>query len=267
MPDENLIFIKFGGSLITDKDTPNTVQGEIISNLAAEIKRASEELPELKFIIGHGSGSFGHTAGDKYQTRAGVSTSQEWEGFLEVWQAAHALGQIVLEHCQLAGLPVIVFPPSASVTTTDRKFLHWNIDPLIAALNADLIPLVMGDVVFDQQLGGTILSTEELFVYLAQHLQPCKILLASIEPGVWEDYPDCKKIIPHITNVSPINIINNLQGSASIDVTGGMKTKVELMLKLSQKIPGLQSQIFSAKDPDNLYQAILGSSIGTLINN
>lgn len=267
MPDENLIFIKFGGSLITDKNIPNTARREVISNLATEIRRASSQLPELKIIIGHGSGSFGHTAGDKYQTRAGVSTPQEWEGFLEVWQAAQALDQIVLEHCQFAGLPIIAFPPSASVTTTGRKFLHWNLVPLVAALNAGLTPLVMGDVVFDQQLGGTILSTEEVFIYLAQHLQPYKILLAGIEPGVWENYPDCKNIIPHITNVSQFIVTDSLQGSASIDVTGGMKTKVELMLKLAQKIPGLQAQIFSAQDPDNLYQAILGTPIGTLITN
>ncbi len=267
MPDENLIFIKLGGSLITDKNTPNTARREVISNLATEIKRASSQLSKLKIIIGHGSGSFGHSAGDKYQTRTGVSTPQGWEGFLEVWQAAHALDQIVLEYCQSAGLPVVTFPPSASVMTTDRKFLHWNLFPLIAALNAGLTPLVMGDVVFDQQLGGTILSTEEVFVYLAQHLQPCKILLAGIEPGVWEDYPDCKKIIPRITNISQINITNSLQGSASIDVTGGMKTKAELMFKLAQKIPGLQAQIFSAQDPDNLYQAIMGTPIGTLITN
>ncbi len=44
----------------------------------------------------------------------------------------------------------------------------WNLAPITKALRSGLIPVVYGDVVFDQDLGGTILSTEELFFIIWQ---------------------------------------------------------------------------------------------------
>ena len=37
--------------------------------------------------------------------------------------------------------------------------------------------MIYGDVVFDRLLGGTILSTEDLFAHLAAHLQPARLLV------------------------------------------------------------------------------------------
>ena len=265
MLDESLIFIKLGGSLITDKNTPNTARPDLIHALVSAIKRARHENPELKIILGHGSGSFGHTAGDKFKTRGGVYTLEEWDGFHQVWQAAHALNQIVLDHCFWTGLPVISFPPSASVHTKDHEINAWELAPIKAALATDLVPLVYGDVTFDTNIGGTILSTEELFAYLAPIFQPGRILLAGIEPGVWADYPVCQQILPQIT--SSTNLSLALQGSASVDVTGGMRSKVALILSLARHIPGLQTRIFSGQTPDDLFHAILGAPLGTLITN
>ena len=62
-----------------------------------------------------------------------------------------------------------------------------------------MIPLVNGDTIFDDQRGGTILSTEDLFIYLARQLHPERILLAGLEEGVWADYPACTQLIGEIT--------------------------------------------------------------------
>jgi isopentenyl phosphate kinase len=44
-------------------------------------------------------------------------------------------------------------------------------------------------------LGGTILSTEDLFTYLAGLLHPEQILLAGNEPGVWADFPKNSRLL------------------------------------------------------------------------
>ncbi|MEJ5203106.1 MAG: isopentenyl phosphate kinase, partial [Anaerolineales bacterium] len=163
-----LCFLKLGGSLITQKTRPHTARRQVLARLSKEIATAITQRPDLRLIIGHGSGSFGHVVGKRHNTRNGVQTLEQWHGFVEVWQEARTLNQIVIETLRSASLPVIAFPPSACVMAQDGKVLTWDLTPMRSALAAGLIPVTFGDVVFDTVRGGTILSTEELFVYLAK---------------------------------------------------------------------------------------------------
>ncbi|HBA91193.1 MAG TPA: hypothetical protein DCZ08_05345, partial [Anaerolineaceae bacterium] len=86
-----ITFLKLGGSLITDKSTPRKADMDVIRRLAAEIRTAQKELPQLRLLLGHGSGSFGHVPAREYNTRNGVRTVSEWNGFLEVWRQARDL--------------------------------------------------------------------------------------------------------------------------------------------------------------------------------
>ncbi len=260
-----LYFLKLGGSLITNKTKPHTPRGKVIARLAKEMAEARQQNPDLQLILGHGSGSFGHVAGDRYHTRQGVHTPAEWQGFSEVWQAARALNQIVVEALYSAGLPVIAFTPSAAVVAQNGQVSRWDIQPVRAALAAGLIPMVNGDVVFDTLLGGTILSTEDLFGYLARQLWPQRILLAGLEKGVWADYPSCSHLIATITPATYPELAGSLTGSASTDVTGGMAEKVKSMLTLVEQLPDTQASIFSGAQPGLVRQALSGARPGTLI--
>ena len=53
------VFLKLGGSLITDKTQKRTPRREVIRRLADEIATERSENSELHLVIGHGSGSFG----------------------------------------------------------------------------------------------------------------------------------------------------------------------------------------------------------------
>lgn len=261
-----LYFLKLGGSLITQKNRAHTVRRQVLTRLAAEIAAALKQKADLKLVFGHGSGSFGHFAGKRYNTRNGVQTPEQWNGFVEVWQEARALNQIVIETLRSFGLPVIAFPPSASVLARDGKVIEWNLMPLQNALSAGLIPIIFGDVVFDTARGGTILSTEELFVYLAKQFLPERILLAGIEEGVWEDFPACTRLVRNITPQSYAHIAGQIGGSRAIDVTGGMAEKVQQMLELIKEYPSIQALIFSGAKNDLVRLALLGENPGTLIH-
>ncbi|MFN3762874.1 MAG: hypothetical protein ACK4WK_06715, partial [Anaerolineae bacterium] len=75
------VFLKLGGSLITDKSSPYTPRPEVIRRLAEEVREALEARPDLELVVGHGSGSFGHAAAAPYGTRQGVRTPREWRGY------------------------------------------------------------------------------------------------------------------------------------------------------------------------------------------
>jgi isopentenyl phosphate kinase len=260
-----LTFLKLGGSLITDKDCPHTARPEVIRRLGEEILAARQMNPEMQLIIGHGSGSFGHVPAKKYDTRNGVDTTEKWLGFQEVWQEARTLNQIVLDILSKAGLPVLSFPPSAAITTLSGQVQTWDISPLRAALAAGLIPLIYGDVIFDNAQGGTILSTEELFFHLTPILSPQRILIAGIEFGVWQDYPSRTTLLKTITPSTFAGIASSLGGSQSVDVTGGMLAKVKSMVDLAESNPGLEVLIFSGGQKNLLTTALNGQNPGTRI--
>lgn len=259
-----LVFLKLGGSLITEKNKPRTPRLETMARLAGEIAAAMQTASGLQLIVGHGAGSFGHVSANKYGTRQGVHTPEAWLGFAEVWWDASALNRLVVSALRDTGLPAIAFPPSASVIARNREVASWDLTPLKLALRAGLLPVIFGDVVFDLERGGTILSTEDLFTHLARHLRPGRVLLAGIEPGVWADFPHCTRLITEITPDNFPEVARGLRGSAATDVTGGMASKVEQSLKLVQEIDQ-EVLIFSGETKGLLQVTLLGQKIGTSI--
>lgn len=262
---ENLQLVKLGGSLITDKARVRTARPGVLRRLAEEILVSLDDDDTLQVILGHGAGSFAHVPAKRYGTRQGVRTVEEWRGFHEVWQEARALNLIVMEVLLGAGLAAMVFPPSAAVISEKGEVVAWDLDPITRALRTRLIPVVHGDVIFDRQMGGTILSTEDLFAHLAKNVGPKRILLAGLEPGVWADYPERTRIIPEITAENFEEVMPALKGSAGVDVTGGMTSKVRQSMDLALAVPGLEVVIFSGEQAGTVRRALAGEVVGTLI--
>src|SRR5262249_31543402 len=137
------------------------------------------------------------------------------------------------------------------------------LEPVKAALAHDLVPVVFGDVALDEVRGGTIVSTEEVFRYLASPLRPQRIFLAGIEPGVLSHWPD-GEVIPRVT---PGMALAGLSGSRAADVTGGMASKVGEMLALAELAPDAYVRIFSGVTAGLVRAALLdeaqpGTAIG-----
>lgn len=260
----NLQFVKLGGSLITEKDAPTaTLRPDVLTRLVAEIAAAQEADPALRILLGHGSGSFAHRPAKQHRTRDGVHDAPGWQGFSEVWRQAAALNRLVMDALAAAGLAAIAFPPSAGALASDGKIAQWPTDAIQAALNAGLLPVVYGDVAFDDIRGGTILSTEDLFIHLAEALQPQAILLAGDEAGIYADYPERESLLPSLGREAASHIGDTLGAAAGADVTGGMAGKVSAMLKLLDRHPDTHIRIFSGLEAGNLQRALAGEAIGT----
>jgi isopentenyl phosphate kinase len=261
-----LIFLKLGGSLITDKTRPYTPHLIMLEDLALQVASIFHEGAGMRLVLGHGSGSFGHPVASQFGTRSGVSGQKAWLGFAEVWYHASALNRLVVEALRRANLPAVTLAPIAAVTSCDGQVNSWNLAPLKAALANGLLPVLHGDVVFDEVRGGTILSTEDLFAHLARQLHPSRILLAGLETGVWEDFPARRHLIEEMTRQSFDQHAAGLGGSAGADVTGGMLAKVTEMLALVEQMPDLEVLIFSGKIPGNVRSALKGENPGTRLH-
>jgi isopentenyl phosphate kinase len=75
-------------------------------------------------------------------------------------------------------------------------------------------------------------------------------------------------VIPEITPVNYPALKAAFGGSAGMDVTGGMETKVSDMLALTEYVPQLSIRILNGTQPDLLRQTLLEQAHpGTLIRN
>jgi isopentenyl phosphate kinase len=260
-----LVFLKLGGSLITHKSRAYTARRGVIERVAGEIRRASVARPALRLVLGHGSGSFGHQAAAPYGTRAGVHTRGQWVGFAGVAAAAARLNRIVTDGLLAADVPVWSLQPSASAHCRDGLLVRLETDPIRQALERGLVPLVYGDVALDEVRGGTIVSTEDLFVYLAGLLRPNRILLAGAPEGVLDA---SGHVIPSITPATLPTLDPLLKKARETDVTGGMADKVARMVGLVQEQPGLEVRIFSGLEPGQVRRVLEAPELapGTLIH-
>jgi isopentenyl phosphate kinase len=277
---KELIFLKLGGSLITDKTQPYTPRLDVIEDVALQISTAIKNQPNLRLVLGHGSGSFGHVAASEYHTRDGFvprasplihrerdeTEGNYWKGFAEVWYQASALNRFVMKALNKTNVPSIALPPSSNVIASDGQVSIWETTAIRMALAAGLVPVTYGDVAFDEVRGGTILSTEDLFGFLARALNPQRILLAGLESAVWEDFPARTRKIATITPQSFDEIKAGVGQADGADVTGGMEAKVTQMLDLVQQNPELKIQIFSGAEPGSIGRALAGETLGTWIS-
>jgi isopentenyl phosphate kinase len=258
-----LVFLKLGGSLLTHKHQPRSVRREVLARLLEEVAAARAAAPGLRLVVGHGSGSFGHVEGTRHGTRAGVRTAEQWRGMAEVQHAAGLLNRLVVDAAWAAGVPVLNVPPSASALCVDGVLTSLATEPVRAALDHGLVPLVFGDVALDQARGGTIVSTEDVFGYLTVVLKPERVLLAGLESGVLSKWPG-GDVLPRI---APDARLADVGGAQGYDVTGGMASKVAQMQALVQRVPGLEVRIFSGETPGVVRDALLGRAApGTLIS-
>lgn len=259
-----LAFVKLGGSLITDKTQEAAFYAERMAGIATEIAEAQAADQTLQLVVGHGSGSFGHFAARKHGTMDGVRSDSQWRGFAEVSRAAAQLNRLVSDSLGSAGVPAWTIQPSATAECEDGALRYMGTRVLLKALDHGIVPVVHGDVALDTVRGGTIVSTETVFFYLAPILMPRHIFLFGEVRGVLNEK---KVVIPVITPEMLPEVEAMLGGSHGVDVTGGMASKVRDMVRLVQLIPGLHIHILSGLGAGMVREALLNpdSAAGTVI--
>lgn len=267
---DELILVKLGGSVITNKSKPFTENTETIKRLAKEIHEARQE-KKFKLIVGNGGGSYPHSTSAKYRTNEGFINEKSYEGMAKVQDAASMLNRIIVRELINAGENAVSINPSSCTITENGEIKEMFLEPLIKFLDFDMLPVPYGDVILDLKKGCATVSTEIILGYIGKGLKKkyrvSKIIMCTNVDGIFTKDPNLHSDAELIPSVTPKNIEkvkNYLHGSAGTDVTGGMAHKVERMLELT-KI-GIETEIINAKKPNILKRTLLGESgLGTTI--
>ena len=271
----SLVFLKLGGSLLSDKRNPRSFRRKTVARIAAEIRRAFTESPGMRLLLAHGGGGAAHHPARKYRTREGLPGGGGWKGFAETRRGVIEMNRRVLDAFAGAGLRPVLVPPVGGVIARDGLIREWPHKILVHLLGAGQIPLIHGDVVADRKRGFTIVSTEDLFVFLADRLRPSLVILACDVEGVYSGVPLGREKARFIDAISPSNIAEIRRAfrepdgrngrSGGFDVTGGMAAKVDRLIALVRRHPDIETRIVSGLKPGVVRAALLGKSAGTAI--
>jgi len=262
----DLILIKLGGSVITDKSKEFVAREENIKRLAREIKEGQKAFSG-EIIIGHGAGSFAHTPAAKYRTKRGLLNSSSLMGASIVEDAARQLNSIVIKNFLAENLPVFPFSPASFLINDAKGNSMSYIDPIKQALLTEFLPVIYGDVVIDKSQGFTIFSTEKVLSIIAKELKNSyltRIILVTDVDGVLDKEG---KTISRISKENFDQLKEGIIGAKNVDVTGGMLNKVEESLTLANDA-GIETLIINGLKEGNLEKAIKGEEVlGTKIQN
>ncbi|ABR54853.1 aspartate/glutamate/uridylate kinase [Methanococcus vannielii SB] len=253
--------LKLGGSILCDKNVPYSINWENLQNIGIEIKEALEyyrkEEINLKLIIVHGGGSFGHPVAKKYLKNG--KFVDMGKGYWEIQKAMRKFNNIVIDELQNFEIPVVSIQPSSFITFDKDLNLRFDTNAIEKMLEKDLIPVIHGDIVIDERENNfKIFSGDHALPHLSKKLNPDLSLHASDVDGVW----DTKfKVIEKIDSSNINKVLESLKPSNKEDVTGGMHLKVMECYNL-----GVKTIIFNGSKKRNIYNALLKNVKGTSIN-
>jgi isopentenyl phosphate kinase len=251
----NLIILKIGGSVITEK-------GSISRARDAEINRISNEIAAFRkdsdsqVILVHGAGSFGHPQAMKYRLNEGFDA----QGAYLTHTSVKILNSRVVESLNNAGIHALPVHPMSACLLENGKLIEFQLGQIKVMLEKGIVPVLHGDVVMDRTKGASVLSGDRIIPYLAISLKASKIGAGSDVDGVLDEKG---AVIRKITPFSFLDLKKSIKGSGSTDVTGGMLGKVSEMLELAGK--GVDSRIFNASRKGVVSRFLYGEDVGTLI--
>jgi len=255
-----IVFVKLGGSLITDKGRPKTARPAVIRSLAEALARGREGR-RFRMIVGHGSGSFGHAAAARYRLDEPVRSREQVAGVSRTQIEARRLNDRVVDALDRAGLKPYVLAPSSFIVARDGNPSRVRVEPVSRALDLGLLPVVFGDVVMDASRGASICSTEAVFLALARRLIRSG---HRVRRAVWLGetdgvYDDRGETVATLTPEAWRRVRRHVGGAAATDVTGGMALRVRTALQLARL--GVESRILDGRVSSNVVEAVRGRPV------
>ncbi|MCE4617757.1 MAG: hypothetical protein F7C32_04150 [Desulfurococcales archaeon] len=247
-----IIVAKIGGSVFSDKSKPYSLRETIIHRLSEIFGKVSKE-NTLALVLG--GGSHGHAI---------VQELLEKHGKLENWHVPIINRVMEKLAMKIVGLmeyndlrPLIIHPHSTCFFA--KNSYQCNFEVAVQAVKRKIHILSYGDAIVSDR-GAYILSGDDITVELALKLGIDRIFYLSNVDGIMDQ-------TGRVIKETSLNyLLNNITitGSSGIDVTGGMRKKVESLTKLTK---GTEVCIVNGLKPEIVRSALLGTRCkGTLIH-
>ncbi|MEB3851165.1 MAG: hypothetical protein LRS49_01100 [Desulfurococcales archaeon] len=240
-----LAAVKLGGSLVTVKSRPYTIDWGSLRGAASQL--AAHRQRGGRLVLVHGGGSFGHAEVERLRAELG-SPELPASAAARVQHAMLRLATAVAEALIGAGLPASVHPAHTLCGCGPCSY-----KPLEADLGEGLTPTTYGDAI---PCGGRtlIVSGDQLVVEAALSLGADCVLFAIDKPGVIGPRGEV------LEEVSPASALGDAGGPAAADVTGGLRGKLEWAFRAAAS--GVEVRIVGGQ---LILKALRGEPVGTRV--
>ncbi|MDR1955191.1 MAG: isopentenyl phosphate kinase family protein [Candidatus Methanoplasma sp.] len=249
-----MILIKLGGSVITDKTQYRTFNRDVVSRLCKEIKDSGEDV-----IIVHGGGSFGHVLAKEYSLQDGFTGPEQVPAVARVQHDMRELNLMVIDELLNAGIPAISVPPGSCFIIDEGKLILDRPEIVLSASRLGIMPVMFGDAVFDRSKVFGICSGDQLMEALCGLYGPNKAVFVSDVDGLYEKDPKTNpgsKLLAEVTS----ELLERVSGGGSVDdVTGGVRAKMEAMLRMTA--PERECVLVNGSVPGRLYSLLKGEKV------
>jgi len=247
----DMIILKLGGSVITDKSKECFFKKKVVDNLSKEIKRANKEI-----ILIHGAGSFGHIQAEKFKLNKGYVNKNQLHGFSVTQERVQRLNTLVLKSLQDNGIPAVSISPHSVLKLDNHKLADINYKIFEEYLENHFTPVTFGDVVLDKKLRFSICSGDLLSIALTKHFKPKRVIYVIDVDGLYTSNPKINKNAKLIES-STIEQLENFTTSldSHADVTGGMGGKLDAVKTITKL--GINTILVNGNKPDRLYNVLV----------
>src|SRR6267143_6044283 len=256
---DRVTILKLGGSAITDKARDCTPDIPVIQQVADQLADYQRPL-----VLIHGGGSYAHP----FVTRSGVGEGlRDRSQLRSISETEFYLGQLTRIICASLllrnRLPVPLHP--MSFATLDKgEVKKILLHPIRNSLGAGLIPLLHGDLVFDESRWLCVLSGDRIASLIGSKLGASRVLFGCDVDGVYSANPKSFPnaiLIPEVTSEN-FRVALHASRSPSGDATGGMGEKVKQALRLAKN--GCECYIFNLREKNALRRILeRDGAIGT----
>lgn len=249
-----MILIKLGGSVITDKTEYRKFNKETVSRLADEIHRSGQQV-----MIVHGAGSFGHVVSKQFNLQKGYEDESQIPAMARVMCDTRELSAMVIEELLAKDIPAVSVPIGSCFVADKGKLIVENDEALVRLTELGIMPVMFGDVIADRSTGFCIVSGDQIMEYLCEKFNPSKVVFVSDIDGLYDKNPKTDKNARMIGTVTKKKMDEIAMDSDVDDVTGGVRNKMEAMLRMTDaKRP---CYLVNGNAPNRLYSLLKGETV------
>jgi len=232
--NNNIILLKLGGSLLTDKNKPFSIREDVVKSAIRQIIEANK-----KIILIHGGGSFGHPLAKKYSISKGLDKSipNQILGVAETHQSMNKFNSYLVNHFLELKYPVLSIQASSIFIKDSDLISTKSLDVIETALDLGIIPILYGDIILEKHGSFSIISGDQIILELCEKLSNytiSKVIFAMESDGLYiidkTSSENCKLVTECYSN--ELDSLKLADLGQKIDVTGGIKGKLNVIRKI-----------------------------------
>ena len=262
MTTEDLIVLKLGGSLLTDKSTAYRLREDVIKAVAIEIKECIDLGLIKALVIVHGVGSFGHPPVLKYNLHKGFRSKDQLISMSKTQQIVNEFRKTIATTFLKEGIPINLMHASSMLVGSKMVITDITFNSLKGFLSLGMVPLIGGDMMFDDSMGFSVCSGDQLAVVLSRVLHAKQLLFATDVPGVFDKDPksgEHPKLLREINLNEIAHLFGNSNETINTDASGKMWGKLLSLASIKDQIQeGLEVVILSMNKKGVLKKVLKG---------